>query len=567
MSRSDKLEWGAERVGAVLRTMLKTVCCALQAQDIIAGYTPGSNVVQHNKIDLDQKAIVTNVGAYNFSEAKTIYSSGHANGTDWAISNSCGYNSCSKGAARTLRGFSTNAKARMYDKSDKCVGCPYKTYLKFYEYYGDFDYADKWVMAALDNTTYTPANAATTHAPGFSSSEDAARKEAVQKGTAYMVVWMYAIREFEDAIDDCNSCTANCNEYSTSSGGAYNAVHAWDEGVAFYTGSLAGETADHNQQGEMPFALAEKRCTNYGTCSGAGGISYVNEELFKLFNQGRDTLIAGSCSAVRPILDDIIRLMTVPLVQGTLRYAYKAGQTGGVANKAGDQTAKNHAEGATFAQALLPLVHHCDAAAAKVVSDNMKFDGQTFAVGGGITGTTPDTAAVKAALESTYSCLGITCAHVGGLLKNDNDLAGGYYTGMGVCTEITHSPPPPPPPPSKLSTGKKIAVKVKAAGAVSDYDDKKKAELEFAMATVAGVSADAVTVTVTAGSVILDFEIITTDPEATKTTVTTALADTTKASAALGVTVEETPTVAVRLAPPPPTPPPHAPAAPLVIVR
>ena len=108
--------------------------------------------------------------------------------------------------------------------------------------------------------------------------------------------------------------------------------------------------------------------------------------------------------------------MTVPLVQGTLRYAYKTGKnTAGVANKAGDQDAKNHAEGATFAQALLPLVHHCDAAAAKVVSDNMKFDGQTFATGGGITGTTADTAAVKAALESTYNCLGITCAQVGAL--------------------------------------------------------------------------------------------------------------------------------------------------------
>ena len=134
-----------------------------------------------------------------------------------------------------------------------------------------------------------------------------------------------------------------------------------------------------------------------------------------MFPQGRDLLLEGRCSEVRAVVDQIVSLMTVPLVQGTLRYAYKAGQTGGADNKKGDQTAKNHAEGATFAQALLPLVHHCDAAAAKVVSDNMKFDGQTFAVGGGITGTTPDTAAVKAALEKTYSCLGITCAQVGAL--------------------------------------------------------------------------------------------------------------------------------------------------------
>ena len=40
---------------------------------------------------------------------------------------------------RTLKGFSTGARAKMWDG---CPGCPYKTYSHFYEYYGDFDYAD-----------------------------------------------------------------------------------------------------------------------------------------------------------------------------------------------------------------------------------------------------------------------------------------------------------------------------------------------------------------------------------------------------------------------------------------
>ena len=85
----------------------------------------------------------------------------------------------------------------------------------------------------------------------------------------------------------------------------------------------------------MVFALAEKRCANFGTCHIRGGLSEVNTELFKLFAEGRDKLhYSGSstCDEARPILDDIIRLMTVPLVQGTLRYAYKAGQMNGVDN-------------------------------------------------------------------------------------------------------------------------------------------------------------------------------------------------------------------------------------------
>ena len=40
---------------------------------------------------------------------------------------------------RTLRGFSTGAKAKMWDG---CLGCPYTHYSLFYEYYGNFNYGD-----------------------------------------------------------------------------------------------------------------------------------------------------------------------------------------------------------------------------------------------------------------------------------------------------------------------------------------------------------------------------------------------------------------------------------------
>ena len=77
--------------------------------------------------------------------------------------------------------------------------------MDFYNYYGDLDYADKWVLAALDGTslTYTGGKAA-----DFSSTTGAnvyTRVDAVKKGTAYMNTWMYVIREFEDAIDDCST--------------------------------------------------------------------------------------------------------------------------------------------------------------------------------------------------------------------------------------------------------------------------------------------------------------------------------------------------------------------------
>merc|ERR1719405_300680 len=181
----------------------------------------------------------------------------------------------------------------------------------------------------------------------------------------------------------------------------------------------------------------------------------------------------------------------------------------------------------------------------------MKFGAAVYGKDGAFaSGSKPDTAAVKAALEKTYSCLGITCAHVGSLLSSDGVTP---EAGMGTCPSTVA--------PAEKKTGDekhKVKIEVKAEGPLSKYTDAFKADLESKMATVAGVNANAVTVTVKeaksrrrqlqAGSVILSFVIVTDDAAAAtavKNKVTNELADTTKASAALGVTVTEVPTVTV----------------------
>jgi Notch-like protein len=320
-----------------------TAACTLAP---IAGYIPGSDVVQHNRIDLDQAAMETALSALDFATA-----------THWYA---VGGNSLKSSGNRTMRAFSTSAQSRMYSG---CPGCPYAHYSRFYDYYGDFAYADTWVSAALAGTNMSFSSGR--HGPNdFGVLGTAARKEAVKKGTAYMNVWMYAIREFEDAIDDCTSCTSNCNTFSINSG----SVHAWDEGVAFYTGSLEGELAGGSSGGKLVYRLAEKRCANFGTCglfgNATSGTSKVNLDLFPLFAEGARLLERGECSLVRPVVDQIVSLMTVPLVQGSLRYAYKIGMV------ASDRSQKNAAEGAVFTAAVLPLVHYCNPAAAQTISAN-----------------------------------------------------------------------------------------------------------------------------------------------------------------------------------------------------
>ena len=241
-------------------------------------------------------------------------------------------------------------------------------------------------------------------------------------------------------------------------------VHAWDEGVAFYTGSLEG-TAPQNinghiahpctglnglcRGGQLVFRNAEKRCRNFGTCiSSAGvvgstGVSAVNTAILELFQDGALKLQRGECSLVHPVLSQIVSLMMVPLVQGTLRYAYKIGMV--PADRAGDDGVHGAAKGATFAAGVLPLVHFCNPASASTISTNMKF-------GLFDAGIFPNFRAVKLAFEATYSCLGITCDQVGALVDEAGTL---LHPATAACTSPSWPPspaptPPAPPPPPAL---------------------------------------------------------------------------------------------------------------------
>jgi hypothetical protein len=214
---------------------------------------------------------------------------------------------------------------------------------------------------------------------------------------------MYVIHEIEDAISDCtNSCTnpgaQDCNA---------DPVHAIDEAAAFYAGSLEGTSATGNTAGKLIFRLAEKRCSNFGTCTGPQNQAKANQMVIAKLQEAQTELKNARCSNVPALRDSIVSLMSIPLVQGSLRYAWKVAE-----DPQAGETEK--AEGAVFSAAILPRVAKCDAAKAKIISDNMKIDAGTF-MSAGFT-------AVKQAFEATYCCLGITCADIGGLLKSSTVL-------------------------------------------------------------------------------------------------------------------------------------------------
>merc|ERR1712032_1004157 len=311
--------------------------------------------------------------------------------------------------------FTKGTNGGCKDASDRSTdGCPYTDFTMYKNYYGDMDYADKMVLAAI-----TAGSSGFTGKGNmdFAGKADVLRKEVIKKGTAYMNAYMYAIREFEDAIDDCKDGCANgitdsgkdCNSKSSA------AVHAWDEGVAFYTGSLEGATVGGNSAGVFSYRLAEKRCVNFKTCgkehNAVSGSSYVNTKLFDKLAIGQGRLLMGQCESVRPILREMVALMSIPLIQGTLRYAYKIDKMAGGGKEKG--------EGAIFAAAIIPRVHHCNSADGDIIMKHMKIGAlsTSFAV-------------VRAAFEKNYACMNITCQEVGGIW---NVAENKYYANAGPC--------------------------------------------------------------------------------------------------------------------------------------
>lgn len=327
-------------------------------------------------------------------------------------------------AGRTLQGFSTKAEGTMYSRgsnggcsgaSDRSTdGCPYFDFTQYYNYYKSYNYADIFVLAAINGASTSFGNALADM--NFQGRPNSMRIQGIKKGTAYMNAYMYAIREFEDAIDDCKAGCPNgaedasqgdCNDLSIA------AVHAWDEGVAFYTGTREGSSLGGNTNGVMSYRLAEKRCENFKTCGASGdalsGTSYVNSKIFEHLATGKNNLLAGKCEETRALVRQMVALMAVPLIQGTLRYAYK------VSKLSGGDTEK--AEGAVFAAAIVPRVNYCNAIDAATIMNNMKIGAPSTSF-----------AAVKTAFENNYACMNITCANVGGLWE-----AEAYYADAEPC--------------------------------------------------------------------------------------------------------------------------------------
>lgn len=300
--------------------------------------------------------------------------------------------------ARTLQSLSTNAQASMYE----CDNCPYNTFQKFYNYYGAFNYGDEWVMSAFERNATQFANGNADFSAYVDDDDIDGVVEAIRKGTVYLNVFMEVVRSMESALDDCQAgCEfGGCNDDLKA--------NAWDEAVAFYVGS-AGEPA--GEQGTFLYTNANKRCSNFGTCDDGSGNAKANTAIMEEFRLGQAYLLNGQCGTAKQSMDKIVPLLAAPLIQGTLRFAYMMG-------KDGIDEARADATGATYAASVLPFVHDCSPVDAQIIYSSMRV------------GSLPDFDEVKAAFERTYTCMGLTCAEIGGVVGS-----GEYLEGAEPCVD------------------------------------------------------------------------------------------------------------------------------------
>lgn len=294
------------------------------------------------------------------------------------------------------------------------------TYQKFYDYYGSPDYADEIIRAAFFGlaTNFDRGNVLFDH---FGLKP---RAEAIRTATVALSVWMRVLSEMEVAVGVCRSdCTErNCNAA---------AVDSWNDAVALYTGSLLGPVRAHKNTPTEPYwgiyasreqlregfypgwfvyGLADEQSQRFRTSGADDGTNSTtihddnNYQQFVDFEIGAALLNAGACVEANATREAIARRMAVPLVRGTLWHAYAYDRNGTDASLAAESV---------FAAAVLPLVHACDAGAAKKLHEVVTSSSRR-----------PRFERVRRVLESTYGCLGIRSSAVGGLWDT---ATGDYY--------------------------------------------------------------------------------------------------------------------------------------------
>jgi len=274
--------------------------------------------------------------------------------------------------------------------------------LKKYEaYFGTYTYGDEIVSAGFSKGA-TDMERGNIDLSSFKSDEEnvdfgfMGREEVSKKAMQYLITPMHMHVKLTQA--------SNLVEFDQDA-----AQLAWDTAVAYFTGTTFKD---------LVFTLALKRCGEFGTCgtSDTPKCAPANDEIFLQLKNGQKYIGKEKKKKVDEAIDKIIDEMLAPLMQGTLRYAYKIGKglytptDGMIPNQMGQ---KERAEGYMFVVGALPFVHECSPSVAAQLYDLMSIPQEIFKIGEGVSNLMED---VQKNFAYVSSCTGVTCADIGNML-------------------------------------------------------------------------------------------------------------------------------------------------------
>ena len=276
----------ATAVAAVSSTTTRAIS---SEQAFIGLYTPDSNVDKIAVLDLDQRSIVARLAAEDeegLTEAENVYSNGRI--TDTA-------------SDLTIKGLSIDA-------SDVLSGSA--TYQLFVDYYGDPEYADRWVTASFDGKATTLNDAVNVDFSKFDVEGRAGKKHivatyiryfihrhiictllsslslaSIRWGTPLLHVWMYVVGLLERAAFNCQVSGDNMDEAHDEDEmlSKKTAEEDWDKALALYIGS---EPRESGKGGFFLYTLTQVECYKFGTCK-KGEMAPVNTKIFEKFSNGK----------------------------------------------------------------------------------------------------------------------------------------------------------------------------------------------------------------------------------------------------------------------------------------
>jgi len=139
------------------------------------------------------------------------------------------------------------------------------------------------------------------------------------------------------------------------------------------------------------------------------GTSYANNKAMGQFKLGQSYILQRQCRKARESKEEIVKAMTIPLIQATLFTAYEGGDEHELSS--GDKPTKK-ARAAAFAATVLPIVHDCSAHDANIIYSNLGIQSSKDIQ------KKINFVALKDAFERNYKCMGVTCEGVGGIWED-----------------------------------------------------------------------------------------------------------------------------------------------------